>query len=41
MNNIIKKKLRLEQKKAKIITMEAKLKIQKKARTRHLIRWVG
>ncbi|AFC70039.1 conjugal transfer protein TraA [Rickettsia amblyommatis str. GAT-30V] len=38
MENVIKRRLKLEQKKAKIITEEARLKIQaRKARTRHLI----
>ncbi|MCC8406642.1 MAG: conjugal transfer protein TraD [Rickettsia endosymbiont of Sceptobius lativentris] len=38
MENVIKRRLKLEQKKAKIITEEARLRIQeRKARTRHLI----
>ncbi|WP_341795197.1 conjugal transfer protein TraD [Rickettsia endosymbiont of Rhinocyllus conicus] len=42
MGNVIKQRLKLEQKKAKIITAEAKLKIQeRKARTRHLIQIGG
>ncbi|MCC8461601.1 MAG: conjugal transfer protein TraD [Rickettsia endosymbiont of Ecitomorpha arachnoides] len=42
MDNVIKRRLKLEQKKAKIITEEARLKIQeRKARTRHLISMGG
>lgn len=42
MKNMIKQRLKLEQQKAKIITIEAKLKIQeRKARTRHLIQIGG
>ncbi|WP_253310016.1 MULTISPECIES: conjugal transfer protein TraD [unclassified Rickettsia] len=38
MDNIIKRRLKLQQRKAKIITEEARLKIQeRKARTHHLI----
>ncbi|WP_179943706.1 conjugal transfer protein TraD [Rickettsia endosymbiont of Ixodes scapularis] len=38
MDNVIKRRLKLEQKKAQIITKEARLKIQeRKARTRRLI----
>ncbi|XVN43616.1 MAG: conjugal transfer protein TraD [Candidatus Rickettsia vulgarisii] len=38
MDNVIKRRLKLEQKKAQIITEEARLKIQeRKARTRRLI----
>ncbi len=38
MENLIKCRLKLEQKKAQIVMEEAKLKIQeRKARTRHLI----
>ncbi|WP_323811228.1 conjugal transfer protein TraD [Rickettsia conorii] len=42
MDNVIKRRLKLEQKKAKIITEEARLKIQeRKTRTRHLIEMGG
>ncbi|WP_341790039.1 conjugal transfer protein TraD [Rickettsia endosymbiont of Polydrusus tereticollis] len=42
MDNVIKRRLKLEQKKAKIVTEEAKLKIQeRKIRTRHLIEMGG
>ncbi|WP_261763573.1 conjugal transfer protein TraD [Rickettsia parkeri] len=42
MDNVIKRRLKLEQKKAQIITEEARLKIQeRKARTRHLISMGG
>lgn len=42
MGNIIKQRLKLQQKKAKIITEEAKLKIQeRKMRTLHLIAMGG
>ncbi|WP_341793891.1 conjugal transfer protein TraD [Rickettsia endosymbiont of Ceutorhynchus obstrictus] len=42
MDNVIKRRLKLQQKKAKIITEEARLKIQeRKARTRRLIEMGG
>lgn len=42
MENIIKQRLKLEQKKAKIVMEEAKMKIKaRKARTRHLISMGG
>ncbi|XVN40662.1 MAG: conjugal transfer protein TraD [Rickettsia endosymbiont of Argas persicus] len=42
MDNVIKQKLKLQQKKAKIITEEAKLKIiERKVRTRRLIELGG
>ncbi|WP_342269623.1 conjugal transfer protein TraD [Rickettsia endosymbiont of Orchestes rusci] len=42
MDNVIKRRLQLEQKKAKIVMVEAKMKIQeRKARTRYLIEMGG
>lgn len=42
MDNVIKRRLKLEQKKAKVVIEEAKLKIQeRKIRTRHLIEMGG
>lgn len=42
MNNVIQRRLRLEQKKAQIIMAEAKIKVQeRKARTRRLIEMGG
>ncbi|WP_410526116.1 conjugal transfer protein TraD [Rickettsia endosymbiont of Gonocerus acuteangulatus] len=42
MDNVIKRRLKLEQKKAKVVMEEVKLKIQeRKIRTRHLIEMGG
>ncbi|XVN41447.1 MAG: conjugal transfer protein TraD [Rickettsia endosymbiont of Argas persicus] len=42
MDNVIKRRLKLEQQKAKVVMEEAKLKIQeRKTRTRHLIEMGG